>query len=110
MFSHFLPCFNLPDCGNSFSVTNGLVNFTNADTTYGHSVEVTCNTGYERTGGTSIECLDDELWSTSTTCEIKGMHLCSCFVVQKSKYLYPSCLQYLRALFFILSSATLQTH
>lgn len=76
----FSPFINYPDCGDSFNVTNGQVDFGNADTTFGQSFEVSCNSGYERTGGTSIECLGTGSWSTSTTCEIKSMHLYNCFV------------------------------
>ena len=57
------------------SIDHGIVDFTNTETTYGQSVAVSCETGYELTGGTSIQCLSDGTWSTHTTCEMIGMEI-----------------------------------
>ena len=61
------------DCGFAASVDHGSIDFTNANTTYGQSVPVTCDTGYKLTGGSSVECLIDGTWSKLTTCEIIGL-------------------------------------
>ena len=52
---------------------NGNVDFSSADTTYGSTVVVTCNTGYSLIGGTKVECLEDGIWSDTVTCNIIGM-------------------------------------
>ena len=67
-----LHSFLFTDCGKNASVTNGHVNFTNAVTTYGHFVPVTCDAGYRLTGGSKIECLADGTWSDTVTCEVTG--------------------------------------
>ena len=62
------------DCGNTAVVENGRVNLTDAPTTYGQTLDVDCDIGYQLTGGTKIQCLNDGSWSTYTTCEIVGMY------------------------------------
>ena len=62
------------DCGKNVTIPNGQANFTNVQTTYKQSVPVNCVTGYELTGGTTIECLADGTWSKTTTCEIIGLY------------------------------------
>lgn len=65
--------FIFSDCGDTYTLDNGVVDFTGgAITTYGRSLPVTCNTGYEPIGGSRITCLSDGIWST-VTCEIIGM-------------------------------------
>ena len=70
---HCLPfyIFNL-DCGQNVAVPNGLVDFTNKLTTYGQSVPVTCDRGYNITEETHIECLANGTWSRTSGCEIIG--------------------------------------
>lgn len=55
-------------------MSNGIVNFTNRETTYEQIVPVECEIGYELIGGHSIECLSDGFWSTTTSCEIIGLN------------------------------------
>ena len=54
------------------TIANGTVDFTNASTTFGQFVPASCNIGFRRIGGTSIECLADGTWSKSVTCELVG--------------------------------------
>lgn len=61
------------DCGITATVVNGIVDFTNQQTTYGQVIPVTCNTGFEIMGRGFIECQSDGSWSNTTTCEIIGM-------------------------------------
>ena len=71
MLKLFLYIF-FTDCGNNETIAHGQVDFTNADTTYGQSVPVTCDTGYELVGGHTIVCLADGQWSKTVRCDIKG--------------------------------------
>lgn len=66
--------FSHLDCGNSSTIANGQINFMDVQTTYRETVPVTCDIGYNLKGGTSIECLSDGSWSTTTSCEIIGLH------------------------------------
>lgn len=68
------------DCGNSATVANGTIDFSNKETTYGQVIPVSCNTGFEIMGRGFIECQKDGTWSTTTTCEIIGMKFWYCFV------------------------------
>ena len=61
----------LSDCGAT-KVTNGQVRFVAGTTTYGSSGTVTCDAGYSVTGPGTIQCLASGIWSTTTTCNIKG--------------------------------------
>lgn len=81
------------DCGNTTTIDNGQVYFSGVQTTYGQTVPVTCNTGYKLTGGTSIECLHDGSWSTSTTCEMIGLyfHMLLCIIKLEMKNLSTVC-------------------
>ena len=62
-----------PDCGTNKTIANGIIDFSTADTTYGSTVEVTCNTGFALAGGTVIECLANGIWDNTVTCQIKGI-------------------------------------
>ena len=64
---------SIPDCGRDVRIPNGQVDFINALTTYGESVPVICDRGYELKGDRNIKCLANSSWSSSTVCEIKGM-------------------------------------
>ena len=68
------------DCGNNATIAHGHIDFTNADTTFGQSVSVTCNTGYDLFGGHTIQCLADGSWSKTVSCVIKGEVLFCCSV------------------------------
>ena len=71
---------SLPDCGRVATVANGSVDFSNALTTYGQSVPVSCNIGFRRIGGTSIECLADGTWSKTVNCELVGRQSCTSYL------------------------------
>ena len=63
------------DCGNTTTIANAVIDFSNMKTTYRRTVPVTCRTGYEIVGRNFIECESNGSWSTTTTCEIIGMNL-----------------------------------
>lgn len=78
----------ISDCGTNVSIKNGYVNTTDRQTTYGESLDVTCDTGYELKGGTRVLCRANGNWSAETTCEIKGLHLvfiCEHFLIPNSE-------------------------
>ena len=54
------------------TIPYGYANFTNALTTFGESVPVICLTGYELSGGSSVQCRANGEWSSKVTCERKG--------------------------------------
>ena len=60
------------DCGNSVTITNGFVNFTNVQTTFGQTVPILCNEGYRLSGGSSVKCETSGKWTTTAFCEITG--------------------------------------
>ena len=60
------------DCGSNKVISDGNIDFSAAETTYGSTVNVTCDAGYSLIGGTMIECLADGTWSNTVTCQIKG--------------------------------------
>ena len=64
------------DCGANEVIAHGQIDFTNADTTYGQSVPVTCDTGYAIIGGHTIQCLAGGQWSKTVSCVIKGNVFC----------------------------------
>ena len=67
----------ISDCGNSYNLTNGNVNFDGVETTFGHTIPVTCEEGYAIEGEPHITCLPSGEWSTKTQCQIVG----KCFIV-----------------------------
>ena len=69
------------DCGKNETIAHGQIDFTNADTTYGQSVPVTCDTGYKLFGGHTIQCLADGQWSKTVRCDIKGEVLPWCSII-----------------------------
>ena len=65
-------------------ISDGSIDFSSVVTTYGSTVNVTCDTGYSLTGGTMIECLADGTWSNTVTCQIKGnVTTCICNLLYK---------------------------
>ena len=67
------------DCGKEYTLEHGHVEFYQKDTTYGSSLSVICDIGYEIKGGPEIICMHQGSWSNSTYCEIKGLlffHIC----------------------------------
>ena len=66
--------FFFADCGDVYELNHGHVNFTGRITTYGETIPVTCNVGYNLAGDTGITCLDTSFWSTTTRCEIVGQY------------------------------------
>ena len=60
------------DCGASYTLAHGHANFTDRETTFNHTVPVTCNIGYDITGEEHITCLHTGNWSMDTECIIKG--------------------------------------
>ena len=60
------------DCGETYYLDNGFVNFTEVETTFNQSVTVQCNDGYEINGDPFIHCRPNGSWSTNTTCQIIG--------------------------------------
>ena len=64
--------FTITDCGDLYTVANGIVEYGTLDTTYGSLVPIVCNTGFKLSGGTGTECLASGKWSTAVTCEIIG--------------------------------------
>ena len=71
------PIFSLllSDCGRDVTVAHGIVDFIDGISTYGHSVPVICDTGYEINGNHRIECLANGTWSSLPTCQITGMKI-----------------------------------
>ena len=51
---------------------HGFANFDGRDTTFGHSVPVICNKGYEILGDPEITCQDSGKWSSAPYCHIEG--------------------------------------
>ena len=62
----------LLDCGTKFVIKNGYANFDGEDKNIGHSVPITCKTGYQLIGSRHTTCLPDGSWSRNTTCRIRG--------------------------------------
>ena len=60
------------DCGSEYVLDHGFANFDGRDTTFGHSVPVICNKGYEILGDPEITCQDSGKWSSATYCHIEG--------------------------------------
>ena len=54
------------------SIPNGTVSVGNAPTTFGQTLSITCELGYELEGGHVIECDADGIWRTTATCKVKG--------------------------------------
>ena len=62
------------DCGSSYNLDHGDVNFDGVDTTFGHTIPVTCSEGYVIDGEPHITCLASGKWSTRTHCQIVGKY------------------------------------
>ena len=62
----------IADCGDSYDLDNGYVNFDGVETTFDHTIPVTCEEGYVVEGEPHITCLASGAWSTNTQCRIVG--------------------------------------
>ena len=58
------------DCGSSYTLENGAVNFTGIKTTFQHTAPVYCDEGYKIHGSHQITCHSDGQWSQYTKCRI----------------------------------------
>ena len=61
------------DCGTSYSIQHGEVDFAGQETTYGSTLAVSCNSGYELHGKENVVCGPDGTWSKLSSCHIKGI-------------------------------------
>ena len=64
------------DCGSSYTLENGAVNFTGIKTTFQHTAPVYCDEGYKIHGSHQITCHSDGQWSQYTKCQIISMYFC----------------------------------
>jgi hypothetical protein len=64
--------FCIADCGNP-TPANGYANLT-FGTTFGSTVTVTCNSGYNLTGDSLIVCQQSG-WSDTPSCVIQGQNI-----------------------------------
>ena len=67
---HYYSFFS--DCGTSVTINNGFVNFTSVQTTFGQTVPILCNEGFELSGGSSLKCETNGKWTTTAACDITG--------------------------------------
>ena len=58
------------------SIPNGTVNVGNTHTTFGQTLSIMCEVGYELEGGHVIKCQADGIWRTTASCKVKGSILC----------------------------------
>ena len=58
------------DC-ESAKITNGVADHQDG-TTFGTVANITCDPGYHIVGTGTITCLETELWSSETKCDISG--------------------------------------
>ena len=64
--------FLIADCGKSYHLEYGHINFTGHQTTVNQTVPINCHLGYEVHGDHHIKCLEDGSWTTNSVCKIKG--------------------------------------
>ena len=60
------------DCGSTFNLTHGRVDFSGRTTTYNQIVPLTCDEGYQIKGSHYLTCLEDGAWSTDSSCVKMG--------------------------------------
>lgn len=58
----------IKDCGKNYTLKNGHVDFTGANTTYNQKIPVTCDKGYILVGESEITCLSSGKWSDESKC------------------------------------------
>ena len=63
----------VPDCGDTYSIANGQVEYKGRSTYVNHKVPVKCNEGYKIQGDDELTCLHSGSWSTGTSCTITGI-------------------------------------
>ncbi|XP_064388227.1 sushi, von Willebrand factor type A, EGF and pentraxin domain-containing protein 1-like [Halichondria panicea] len=61
------PTCNIISCGSPPSISNGSPG-TPTSTTFGGIVTYTCNTGYQRSGQSTVTCQASESWNTRPSC------------------------------------------
>lgn len=59
------------DCGTEYYIPNGYAVFHDKKTTYKSTVDVYCNTGYNRKGDDFISCTVNGTWTNDTSCHVK---------------------------------------
>ena len=64
------------DCGDTYHIDHGMVDFTGKQTTVNHSVPVHCNDGYELQGHDNITCHANGMWSRFTRCKGISKYFC----------------------------------
>ena len=75
------------DCGSTYTLENGAVNFTGIKTTFQHTAPVYCEEGYEIHGSHQITCQSNGQWSQSVRCQIISMYICYVSAI-KSNIIY----------------------
>ena len=78
------------DCGSSYTLENGAVNFTGIEPTFQHTAPVYCDEGYEIQGIHRITCQSNGQWSQSARCQIISMYFCYVSAL-KSNIQYIKC-------------------
>ena len=64
--------FYIVGCQSNYTISNGRVNFPKTTVSFGNTVSIECNTGYEVQGNGYITCLADGTWSNDASCSIRG--------------------------------------
>ena len=62
------------DCGKTFTIEHGYVDYTGHQSTYNHSLPIHCEPGYVLEGALYTTCQSDGTWTHNTICRIKGQH------------------------------------
>ena len=70
----YFDLLSVVDCGDSYTIEHGHVNFTGHLTTFNQTVPVVCNVGYNLVGASNIACGSDGSWSTDTHCQAVGKY------------------------------------
>ena len=66
---------NFADCGGPAIPVNGQIVLNSSNlTTIGSTANQSCNTGYNISGSSIVECLSNGNWSESAVCKLIGNH------------------------------------
>ena len=65
------------DCGNKYVPNHGHVDYAGKPTTYGQTLPVICEDGYQIHGKPQVTCMSDGTWSSDSSCTIKGKSRCN---------------------------------
>ncbi len=68
-------------CGDPPTIPNGSRTFTG--TTFGETATYTCNTGYQRSGSSTVTCQASGSWSTRPSCSRKNLNFITPYIKQK---------------------------